>query len=64
MDMMITPNITFMSMALAEQKTRDDVGIAVLSKALDNSQDNGTELVRMMEQSVAPYLGSNFDMIV
>ena len=62
--MMVTPNITSMSMAMAANKTAQDIGVAVLDKALENYQDNGADMVKMMEQSVTPHIGGNFDMSV
>jgi hypothetical protein len=44
------------------------VGTAVLSKSLDNSEAAGQSLVNMMDRSmelsVNPAVGSNFDMYV
>ena len=62
--MMVTPNIASMSMAMAANKTAQDIGVAVLDKALENFQDNGSDMMKMMEQSVSPHLGSNFDMSI
>ncbi len=62
-------DIAGVSMALANIKTMNDVGTAVLSKSLDQSQVQGAGLVKMidaaaMERSVNPAVGSNFDMLV
>lgn len=62
--MMVTPNIASMAMVMADNKTQTDIGVAMLSKSLDTMQDNGAAMTKMMEQSVTPYLGSNFDMSV
>ncbi|MCR4843102.1 MAG: YjfB family protein [Eubacterium sp.] len=40
------------------------VSTEVLSQSLDTQEDLGNEMVRMMEQSVAPNLGSNIDIQV
>ncbi len=37
------------------------VNVAMLSKALDAQQKSGAEMVKMMEQSVNPSIGSNID---
>ncbi|MBR5375681.1 MAG: YjfB family protein [Lachnospiraceae bacterium] len=37
------------------------VNVAMLSKALDTQKKAGSEMVKMMEQSVNPAVGSNFD---
>ena len=62
--MMVTPDIASMSMAMAANKATSDIGVAVLGKALDNSRESGADMVKMMEQSVAPHIGGNFDMSV
>ena len=55
------------SMSLARVQT--DVGTAMLGKSLDTQQSQGQGVVNMidaasMERSVAPSVGSNFDMSV
>ncbi len=60
-------DIAGVSTALANITTRSQVSTAVLSKAMDNSQEMGEGLVQMldaaaMERSVNPGVGENFDM--
>ena len=62
-------DIAGLSMALSQVNTMNDVGIAVLSKQLDMNESLGQSMVAMMdrsmmEQSVAPHIGSNFDMSI
>jgi len=40
------------------------IGMAVLSKSLDNAKQSGQNMIKMMERSVNPQLGKNFDMSV
>ncbi len=40
------------------------IDIAVFSKSLDTFQQTGESIVKMMEQSVNPNVGKNFDMTV
>ena len=40
------------------------IGSALLSKQLDVQQEAGDEMVKMMEQSVTPAVGGNFDVSV
>lgn len=61
-------DIPALSVALSGVKTANDVGMAVLSKAMDQSEIQGAGLVSMidaaaMERSVNPAVGSNFDML-
>ena len=64
MSMMVTPDIASMATIAAHNKTQSDVGTAVLAKALDTMQSNGAQLTKMMELSVNPYVGGNFDFSV
>ena len=62
-------DIPALSMALANVKTANEVGMAVLSKAMDQNEIQGAGLVQMidaaaMERSVNPAVGANFDMSV
>ena len=44
--------------------TSTDIGIAVLGKQLDLSETMGDSMVRAMELSVNPNVGSNIDIYV
>lgn len=61
-------NIPELSTALAGVQLSNQVGTAVLSKALDNSEAAGESLINMMDRSmelsVNPAVGGNFDMMV
>ncbi len=61
-------NIPELSTALANMQLSSQVGVAVLDKALENSESASTSLISMidrsMELSVNPDVGSNFDMLV
>ena len=62
-------DIPGLSIALSQVKVQGDLGIAVLSKAMDFSEELGEGMVEMldsaaMERSVTPYLGGNIDLSV
>lgn len=38
------------------------LGVAVLNKSLDTFEQSGAGIIQMMEQSVNPAVGKNFDM--
>lgn len=61
-------NIPELSTALANVNIQNQVGIAVLSKAMDSGEQTGASLIRMMDRSmelsVNPNVGSNFDMSI
>ena len=61
-------NIPELSTALSNVNMMNQVGIAVLDKALESSQTTGESLISMMDRSmelsVNPAVGGNFDMYV
>lgn len=61
-------NIPELSTALANVQLTNQVGIAVLDKAMENSEIIGESLINMMnnsmELSVNPHIGGNIDMLV
>ncbi|MDE7333238.1 MAG: YjfB family protein [Lachnospiraceae bacterium] len=61
-------NIPQVSTALANVQINDQIGIAMLSKAMESSEAEGASLINMMDRSmelsVNPYVGSNIDMLV
>ena len=61
-------NIPELSTTLANMNLQNQVWVAVLSKALDSTEQSGTSLINMMDRSmelsVNPNIGSNFDMYV
>lgn len=44
--------------------TPSDIGVAMLNKQLDVSQSSGEALIRAMELSVNPAIGSNIDLYI
>ena len=61
-------NIPELSTALANVQLSNQVGIAVLDKALENSEVTGESLIGMMEHSmelsVNPSVGGNIDLLI
>ncbi len=57
-------DIAALSTSLSRINTSNDVGVVMLSKALDTQEKMGAEMIRMMEQSVTPHIGSNIDITV
>ena len=60
-------NIPEMSMALANVNLANQVGIAVLDKAMEHSESACGSLINMMDRSkvisVNPAVGRNFDLL-
>lgn len=61
-------DIPGLSMNLSQINLQSQVGVAVLSKALDSAESSGDAMIdmmsRSMELSVNPSVGANFDMSV
>ena len=61
-------NIPELSTALANVNLTNQVGIAVLDQAMENSEAAGAGLISMMdhsmELSVNPHIGSNIDLFI
>ena len=58
------PDIASMSTVMAQSRVMNDVGTALLAESLDNFEANGEAMTKMMELSVNPSVGANFDMSV
>jgi hypothetical protein len=43
---------------------QQQVGISMLAKSLNSSEQQGAEIAQMLQQSVQPYLGGNLDIKV
>lgn len=54
-------SIADMSITISQSNIMRDVDLALMSSALDQFEENGAQLVKMMEASVTPYLGQNID---
>ncbi len=54
-------DIAMLSMLQSQSNILTDVNTALLGKNLDTVEELGDGLVKMMEQSVTPYLGQNID---
>ena len=57
-------DIAGLSTALSQINTSSDIGVVMLSKALDTQEKLGDDMIKMMEQSVNPNLGANVDVRV
>jgi len=57
-------SVASMSMAMSQASLSQQVSIAVTKKAMTASEESAQALVRMMELSVNPNLGSNINVSV
>ena len=57
-------DIAALSTAMSMADTQSQIGVALLSKSLDTVEVLGDGMIKMMENSVTPYLGQNIDFAV
>lgn len=56
--------IPALSMAIAQTDVLSKVGTSILAETLDVASDDAASITKMMELSVDPNLGANFDVSV
>lgn len=61
MDLM---NVNSALSAAQSYSSANSVSVKMLDKALDMNESLNNSMLKMMENSVTPYLGGNFDMSV
>ena len=57
-------DIAGITSSIPETGVMKQVGIAMLDKAMEQEETMSNSMVKMLEQSVQPNLGSNFDVSV
>ena len=57
-------DIAALSVSLNQGKLAQQVGLAVFKKAMDSAKVNSDAMLKVMEQSVNPNVGSNIDIRV
>lgn len=57
-------DIAALSMASSQANLMTQIGTAVLSMSMDTTEQASQSMIKMMEQSVNPGLGSNIDVSV
>lgn len=57
-------DVAALSVVTHQNAVRQQAGIAVMKKAMDAAKGNTEALLKTMELSVAPHLGSNLDLKV
>ena len=50
-----------LSMPMSQINTNSNFGMVILDKQIDTAEQQGDSLTKMMELSVNPAIGSNFD---
>lgn len=57
-------DIGVLSMAMAQTNLLNQVGTALLGQSLDQFEESGADVAKMLEQSVNPNLGANIDISI
>ena len=57
-------DIAAISTAMSMADLQTDIGIAVLSKSMDNMEPRGDGMKKILESSVTPHIGGNVDVTV
>lgn len=60
----LTMSIADYSMEMSQTQLMSDIGMAVLDMSMDSFEGMASEVTRLMESSVTPYLGQNLDITV
>lgn len=56
--------IADLSTSLSQSQLMTNVSTAVLDMTLDSFKSQGSEITKLMESSVQPHLGQNFDQYI
>lgn len=48
---------------LPQVKIQDQIGVALMAKFKDQAEQQGQDLVKMMQQSAQPHLGKNLNVL-
>ncbi|AIY04071.1 hypothetical protein Plano_0106 [Planococcus sp. PAMC 21323] len=54
-------DIAALSMAMSQASVKTEANVSVMKKTIDQAETNGQEVVKMLEQSVRPHVGSSID---
>ena len=54
-------DIAALSMALSQMNVRTEANVSIMKKTIDQAETNGQDVVKMLERSVQPYVGTKLD---
>ncbi|EIM08462.1 hypothetical protein A1A1_00150 [Planococcus antarcticus DSM 14505] len=54
-------DIAALSMAMSQMNVRTEANVSIMKKTIDQAETSGHEVVKMLEQSVRPHVGSSID---
>lgn len=55
-------DIAALSMALSQTSVKTEANVSIMKKTIDQAETNGNDVVKMLEQSVQPHIGSSVDL--
>ncbi|MBD8014888.1 YjfB family protein [Planococcus wigleyi] len=54
-------DVAALSMALSQMNVRTEANVLIMKKTINQAETNGQDVVKMLEQSVQPHIGSHLD---
>lgn len=57
----ITAFVSSASMMMSQSNVQQQVNLSLMKTTMNNAETRSTELIKTMEQSVRPHVGSEFD---
>ncbi|WP_208587574.1 YjfB family protein [Gracilibacillus suaedae] len=54
-------DIAAMSIAMNQSQVKQQASVSLMDKALDQAESQSSDMVKMLESSMQPHLGSNID---
>lgn len=55
-------DIAGLSIALSQANVQQQVSFGLINKVMDNSEQQGSDLLKMLDQSMHPHLGQSIDL--
>ncbi|MFD2655540.1 MULTISPECIES: YjfB family protein [Gracilibacillus] len=54
-------DIAAMSIAMNQSQVKQQASVSLMDKALDQAESQSSDMIKMLESSMQPHLGSNID---
>ncbi|QGH34080.1 putative motility protein [Gracilibacillus salitolerans] len=54
-------DIAAMSIAMNQAQVKQQASVSLMDKALDQAESQSSDMIKMLESSMQPHLGSNID---
>ncbi|SDC64632.1 Putative motility protein [Pelagirhabdus alkalitolerans] len=54
-------DVAKMSIAMSQNYTKEQMSVGLMKQTMEQADDQSDQLIKMMEQSIQPHLGSQID---